>query len=188
DRLRGEWPWMIHMLPAMGSVLATTSNEHASLATRGSYEYVKTLGSLGRAFGGIDIRFSLAEWRSAFLLREEIGREVRSSVQIFDTCGSATHQIASTTSDHGRVFDSLLSEQLMNERSALELEPPPWPCVELADESVDVASLRQRWLEMRDEVDFELLLAEFGLTLLQALRLAGRDLAFPVPPDTFEKV
>jgi putative hemin transport protein len=68
------------------------------------------------------------------------------------------------------------------------IELVPVPSAPRSDDDVDVAALRKAWLAMKGPNDFDALLARFQITELQALRLAGSELAYRLPVAMVENV
>jgi putative hemin transport protein len=186
-RLEGPRGDLFELLPSVGRISASTRNELASLEAIGSYESVESCGPIGQALGELDLSFDRGQWRHAFLLRERTARGVRRSVRFFDRSGTSVHTLVPVNPRH---FDCALRDFLSNDTSPdLDIEPlPQHPVERRADADVDVRALRDSWLGVRGSLDFSALLARFGITRLQALRLAGSDFAFQIRVDTIESV
>jgi putative hemin transport protein len=119
-----------------------------------------------------------------FLLTERTARGSRESLQLFDDCGSSIHEVVLEQPRKARALDPLVDESPIVQLALARPVPP----VVLPEASVEVSALQAAWWDMQSPRDFGHLLTQFQLTELQALHLAGSELAFGVPPNTLEKV
>jgi putative hemin transport protein len=182
-RIREDWPVLLDTLPALGPVNAISQNEGAVLEVAGHYENVDPPPGAVPA-GRIDVHFSLDRLKFGFLVTERTARGARSSIQLFDACGSSIHEVVLEQPRKARALDPLVEQCPPGE---LSLARPAPPAVR-SEAPVDVEALQAAWWEMKSPEDFDLLLAKFKLTELEALHLAGSELAYRVPAHTLEKV
>ncbi len=183
SRLLEDWPVLLGTLPALGPVHAISQNEGAVLEVAGTYDNVDTRRAAALP-GRIDVRFSLECMKFGFLLTERTASGPRRSVQLFDDCGSSIHQVVLAQPKMARALRPLVGEC---SEGRLPLTEPVAPPVR-PESSIDVEGMRAAWHEMKSPRDFGRLLAKFQVTELQALHLAGSELAFRVPATTLEKV
>jgi putative hemin transport protein len=181
-RLREDWPLLLGTLPALGSVNAISQNDGAVLEVAGRYEHANRPRSSSP--GRIDVRFSIERLKFGFLLSEGSSRGERQSVQLFDDRGSSIHQVVLAQPATARALDPLVDDgrpaplALSKRKSRVVRHGGPF----------DVEALRAGWREIESPRDFTRLLAKFQVTELQAMHLAGSELAFRVPAQTLEKV
>ncbi len=188
-RLRPAWVELLAGLEAAGEVMALTRNEHAVLEIHGTYRNVSARGPLGLVLGGaIDLRLLLGNWASAFAL-EEPGRDgPRRSLQVFDGHGTAVHKVYATPHTDAGAWAELLSRFRDPAPAPLAVTPEPPLAAERPDAEVDAAGLRSAWLALKDTHDFFPLLRRFSVGRVQALRLAGAELAWRVAPGAHRTV
>ena len=167
---------------------------------------------------GIDLRLFLTRWGAAYLVRDDEAYGLRTSIQFFDVHGHAVHKAYprgegdagdSGGDEEGRSEEEErlpqpapggdLGAQVTLEGLAMEMADPdqdpglvvrpPVPTPpEKPDDEVDQPGLRDAWLALQDTHDFHRLLKQFGVGRIQALRLAGRELAWPVSTRAHREV
>jgi len=182
--LRGPVRDILMQLGELGRVMALTRNEWCVHERRGRYEDVRAGEAMGIVLGpDIDLRLFLAQWRHAWAV-DDGGRL---SLQFFDAAGGALHKVYVTDETDAAAYQALV-------RRFADPEPR-WPRLEAPGDApaayhagADPAQLRADWLAMRDTHEFHGLLKRHKLARLDALRLAGADLAQQVPADTAERM
>ncbi|TVR67150.1 MAG: hemin-degrading factor [Gemmatimonadales bacterium] len=167
---------------------------------------------------GIDLRLFLTRWGSAYLVREDESYGLHPSIQFFDVHGHAVHKAYprgegdagdSGGDEEGRseeegsrrqpatggdIWPHAKLEGLATDMADPDQDPglvvrPPVPTPPAKpDDDVDRRGLRDAWLALQDTHDFHRLLQQFGVGRTQALRLAGRDLAWPVSTRAHREV
>jgi putative hemin transport protein len=188
-RIEASWPELIAELPKLGFVKAVTRNPHAVIEVEGTYDKIEFFGAMGQSVSTIDLRIFTSRWKSAFAVDEETKRGRSRSLQFFDGSGRAVHKLfLREASDHA-FFETLVREHTSPDQSPAQVVTPP----ELLppdppDDTVDVGALRDDWLAMKDTHEFHVLLRKYKLGRLQAFRLVGEDLAWPVSPARFEEL
>jgi putative hemin transport protein len=182
-RLDEDWAGLLETLPALGPVNAISQNEGAVLEVAGRYENVDAPRAAMPA-GRIDVRFTLDHLKFGFLLTEMTPRGARQSLQLFDEAGSSIHQVVIEQPSMARALEPLVRRCGAEPLVVTQFVPP----VAAIEPSVDVEAMRAAWYDMQSPRDFGKLLETFQLTELQALELAGSELAFRVPAETLEKV
>ena len=176
----------------LGRVMALTRNENAVIETTGIASRIqqakqgdegardaerdaRELNIAGGYLGGpIDLRFQFPKWRHAFAVVQP-GRDgaVARSLQFFDASGAAVHKVYLKNDAAIPVFDKLVADfrhprqdgELAIVAAAPKAAPKP-------DSAIDVKEYQQAWKEMSDVHQFNRIVAEFGMTREQALRLA----------------
>lgn len=188
-RLRPQWVELLAGLQAAGEVMALTRNEHAVLESHGAYRNVSSRGPMGLVLGGaIDLRLLLGSWAHAFALQEPGRDGPRRSLQVFDAHGTAVHKIYATPATDAAAWTAHLERCAEPSPAPLAPSPEPPPAPDRPDADVDAAGLRAAWLALQDTHDFFPLLRRFGVGRVQALRLAGADLARRAAPGAHRLV
>lgn len=141
----------------------------------------------GYVGGDIDLRFNFDAWRHAFAVTQPAGDgAVSRSLQFFDAQGNAVHKLFLTNEAAGGLFDLLAQDfRAPDQQRPLALAAPEEKVekAEKPDSAVDLRQFRQAWLAMADPGQFSAIIAEFGVTREQALRLAPAGMALPLAPQ-----
>lgn len=137
----------------------------------------------GYVGGDVDLRFDFDAWRYGFAVTQPAGDgAVSRSLQFFDAQGNAVHKLFITNDAAAGLFDLLVLDfRAPDQQRPLVMEAPGQKA-EKPDSAVDVRQFRQAWLAMADPGQFGALVAEFGVTREQALRLAPPGMAQPLAP------
>lgn len=185
-RLDGPWPALIEALPALGRVMVLTRNDSCVHEKKGTFANIEIGGVMGVVLDeNIDLRLFLRHWAFGFALREESRGRWLQSLKFFDADGRAVHKVYLTEQSHHDAWSGLVGRFAAAVQSPLleiRAVEDPLPA-KLTDEAVDVAGLRERWRRLRDPHDFFAMLKKHQVTRTQALRLAGREFAWPVHND-----
>jgi len=190
-RLEGDWGQLLRRLPALGTVMTLTRNPHVVHEKVGRFETVTVNpghGGIGLVLGpDIDLRIFLKHWRYGFAVAKATKEGVRNSLQFFDETGTAVHKIFLRTGSDFAAYEALVEDFAMEAPRALEIAPPPARRAPRPDAEIDVPALREAWLALKDTHEFMGLLLKHKLQRLQALRLAGPDLAVQVPATSLRR-
>ncbi len=184
-RLRDDFEAILKGLTSLGEVMALTRNDHCVHEKHGVYDKI----SIGPGHGlvlnhDIDLRLFMSHWRFGFAVREEAKSGVRSSLQFFDIDGSTIHKIYLTDASNRGAHDALIERFRAGDQSDdLCVTPLPSKPPERPDSEIDTRLFRAHWANLQDTHDFFGLLQEFGVTRLQAMRLAGTEFAHQVAPE-----
>lgn len=183
-QLCGDFSKLMEELSTLGSVMALTRSDHAVLEKIGPIERVEIhrphrMGSvIGKA---IDLRLFFNHWVYGFAVTEKVHDVPQRSLQFFDACGTAVHKIFLTAeSDLTRFSQIITRYALLRRNIELAVKPPLPPKAATPDADIYVAGLRKAWQNMQHTHEFFPLLKDFNVRRLQALRLVGEDLAYPV--------
>lgn len=183
--LRTDWQALLPALLQLGEVMVLTRNEHCVHERHGYYRDTTIManGKMGLVVSpDIDLRLFLSGWKSAFALSEETKGGTQRSLQFFDGQGVAVHKVFLTDNSDLAAWDALVARFAAPEQSSeLVLEAAADKPAELPDKEIDVLALRQRWARLKDTHHFFALLKKAQVTRTQALRLAGREWAEPLP-------
>ncbi|MBU8894467.1 hemin-degrading factor [Corallococcus sp. H22C18031201] len=172
-------------LESLGPVMALTRNAHAVHEKRGVYRNVELSGARALVLDpDIDLRLFLSHWRFAFAVRESGAGAVKRSLQFFDAAGTAVHKVHLQEGSDVGAFEALVSELAAGSGYTLppvearKAAPTPRP-----DAEVDAEGLRAAWRALQDTHEFFGMLQRFNAGRVQALRLAGPELAQPVSTE-----
>ncbi|KVC68740.1 hemin-degrading factor [Burkholderia stagnalis] len=180
-RLDARFPAMFEDMPRLGRVMALTRNEAAVHEKDGEYAQMSHDGPVGLALGDIDLRIFYRHWASAFAVRDETAHGTLKSLQFFDAHGDAIHKVyLRAHSDHA-AFDAFVERwRAPRQEPGLAVTPAVPKAPERADTEIDVAGFRAAWNAMTDTHQFFGITQRFGVSRLQALRLAEPQYAYPV--------
>ncbi|KVN35106.1 heme ABC transporter [Burkholderia stagnalis] len=180
-RLDARFPTMFEDMPRLGRVMALTRNEAAVHEKDGEYAQMSHDGPVGLALGDIDLRIFYRHWASAFAVRDETAHGTLKSLQFFDAHGDAIHKVyLRAHSDHA-AFDAFVERwRAPQQEPGLAVTPAVPKAPERADTEIDVAGFRAAWDAMTDTHQFFGITQRFGVSRLQALRLAEPQYAYPV--------
>jgi putative hemin transport protein len=125
----------------------------------------------------------------AFAVWDEVRGTPRRSLHVFDASGTAVHKVYLEPGASDAGFDVLAERLAAADQSSLQsVRELPVPGSARPDTEVDVAALRRDWRAMQDTHEFHGLLRRLNVERLQALRLAGPELAWPVGNDALRQV
>ena len=190
-RLDGDWGKLLQQLPSLGRVMTLTRNPHCVHERVGKYEEVQIMpghGGLGLVLGpDIDLRIFLRHWRYGFAVSKATKDGVRNSLQFFDGSGTAVNKIFLRDESDLDAYKSIVDAFAAAESRPLEITAAPALKAPRADGEIDVPAMRTAWLALQDTHDFLPMLMKLKVERLQALRLAGPDLAAAVPATSLRQ-
>ncbi len=186
-RLRNEWGKIIQRLPKLGEILCITRNNDAVHEKNGKFGAVSVNpGSALVVNKEIDLRIFFSHWHFGFAVTEETARGIRSSLQFFDLSGTSVHKVYLTDESDMEAYEALVEKFTAEDQFAKITTAPHAPVpAETPDSEIEADGLRAHWKALQDTHDFFQILRDFGVSRMQALRLAGEDLAFKVSNDAF---
>jgi putative hemin transport protein len=191
QRLDGDWGKLVQRLPTLGTVMTLTRNPHCVHEKVGRFETVEVMsghGGMGLVLGDdIDLRIFFRHWRHGFAVAKATKDGVRNSLQFFDEAGVAVFKVYLRPESDVAAYRALVDDYAAPAVDALEVKPLRPKRAPRPDGEIDVPSLRRGWLALQDTHDFLPMLMKQKVERLQALRLAGRDLAAGVPTDTLRR-
>jgi putative hemin transport protein len=189
-RLAGPWQDVVHALPALGEVMALTRNPNCVHEKTGTYRNVETHPVMGLVLDeAIDLRLFFKHWHHGFAVEEELRSGFRRSLQFFDCDGTAVHKVFLTEASAGDAYEALVARfRHPDQAPGVSVEPAADPLPGgTRDDEIDREELRARWRALRDPHDFVAMLRKLKLSRLQALRLAGQELAWEVGADALRR-
>jgi putative hemin transport protein len=184
-RLQADFAEILRGLPACGDVMALTRNEHCVHEKHGRFDNV----SIGPGHGlvlnhDIDLRLFMSHWRYGFAVTEPVASGVRTSLQFFDIDGSAVHKVYATAGTDRGAFDALIERFTADVQVAdIETAALPMRLPDRHDAEIDATTFHKHWRALQDTHDFFGLLQEFGVSRIQAMRLAEDQFAWQVPAE-----
>ncbi len=190
-RLEGDWGQLLQRLPALGTVMTLTRNSHVVHEKVGRFESVtvnRGHGGVGLVLGAdIDLRIFLRHWRYGFAVAKATKDGERNSLQFFDESGTAVHKVFLKPESETGAYKALVNDFAAPAPAPLEIAPVPERRAPRPDAEIDVAALRAAWLALEDTHDFVPMLMKQKVQRVQALRLAGKDLAAPVAASSLRQ-
>nr|WP_173816922.1 ChuX/HutX family heme-like substrate-binding protein [Paraburkholderia tropica] len=187
-RLDDRFVELFEAMPTLGEVMVLTRNEAAVHEKTGRFEKMTRSGQVGLTVGrAIDLRIFYGKWASAFAVRETYDDGVRKSLQFFDAQGVAVTKVyLRDASDHA-AFDALIERHTAQPQVAgLSVVRATARAPQRADAQIDVEGFRAAWAAMQDTHEFFDILKKFGVTRVQALRLADPQYAEPIATDAID--
>lgn len=194
-RLKNDFGSIVKDLKKLNHVMALTRNALVVNEIKGPYEkiYVSERNNklMGMAInpGGIDLRLFLNQWHSVYA---QLG-ERHNAILFFDKFGCAVQKVYTTEQTDLDAYHSLVAYYKHPDQD-IHLDVLPLSqrkneqATELADEKIDIDALRDDWEKLTDVHHFPKMLKDHQVTRMQALRLIGRDWAFPLPSNSLVSI
>lgn len=173
-RLNNQVAEILTDVERLGKVMALTRNEAVVHERKGVYLNPDFSSPHAAVFVGedIDLRIFPSHWKYAFAVEEG----ERKSLQFFGIDGLAIHKIYLTKDSHSEAFDAMVEKYRSEDQSdQISIESITATPAEKSDDEIDVAGFQQGWKDLKDTHHFFGLLRSYGLSRLQALRLAPDD-------------
>lgn len=187
-----DWNEFLTRLEPLGRVMALTRNDQFVHERKGVYQNPETGLPHNMALfvnPDIDLRIFLGPWTSAFSVVEETPRGRRESLQIFDEHGTAIHKIYLLEESNREAFEKITEMYRSADQSPHQtVLPPAEKTPEKPDSEIDVENFRRAWAELKDTHDFFPMLKKFGVSRLQALRLADAEMAYEVKTNALRAI
>ena len=188
-RLKPSWSEMLLEFRSLGRVMALTRNNDVVHERHGVYNHAEVMGENARVAlvldPEIDLRIFFRHWSCGYAVIENSPRGERKSLQFFDKDGTAVHKVYMTEQSDLQAYASLVDTYtLEDQQTELLIRPVEKRRFNKADSEVDAVSLKSGWDKLQDTHDFYPLLQNLKIDRVQALRLAGKDRAYQLQPDT----
>ncbi len=187
-RLDGEHIALYEAMPLLGPVSVSTGNHVAHLTRTGQFAKMGREGNVGLVLGKIDLRVFYSKWAYAFAVRHTQEGMPPVGFHFFDAQGKAITQILLGASSDQQAFETLLErhtakkvDQTPNSSAAPERTPPTPKQID----AVEIEAFRAAWDAMADPHEFFGLLRRFGISRIEAMRLARADQAHKLPGDAY---
>ncbi len=174
-RLRPEFSAILGDVTTLGRVMALTRNDDIVHERKGIYLNPELNNPYTGLFTGedIDLRIFFKPWAYAFAVTESQNDRPRYSLQFFAVDGEAIHKIYLTPNSNIEAYQEL-ARKFRADSQSQELIPEAWPAPspELPDNQIDIVSLQNGWVNLKNTLHFSDLLKRHNVTRTQALRLA----------------
>ncbi len=192
-RLKDNFDALLQQFHKLKRVMALTRNDEIVHERKGEYgnvEVFKEHGKMGLVLGDdIDLRIFFDKWRFGFAVTTESARGALRSFQFFNAQGLAVHKVFLTDQSDASAYENLLEKYRRDDQNPkLEIAPKSKKTTETPDSEIDVENFQKAWSELKDTHDFFPLIRKFGVSREQALRLADREMAFPVSVENYQAV
>jgi putative hemin transport protein len=188
-RLKPEWGEILMDAPSLRRVTILTRNHAVVHERHGTFTEVSHDPAHVLVVGPeIDLRIFPKAWGSGFYWQQQTKDGARPSLQFFDQNGDSTFKIFATKDSDHAAFAAIAAKFRAEDQSPaqaitpFERSPEPRP-----DAAIEVEKLRAAWNALQDTHDFFPLLRRFHVTHGQAVRVAGPELASPVPVAALEQ-
>lgn len=183
--LKDDMEHILQGLEGLGWVQAITYNANCQNQREGIYRNFSREGHVTLFLGeDIDLRIFPNRW-SVALAVDTPGHE---SIQFFDKNGVAVHKVMLTQGSNRESFLALIGACKAAQQVAPRFERAvPKGRPERRDAEIDVSEFRRSWDNMADTHEFFGLLKQYGLSRLQALRLAAGRRAVQVTLESFRR-
>lgn len=172
---------VVEGLSRAGRIMTLTRNDVAVHETHGTMGAVSISGAMGQVTGAIDLRLFLSRWHVAYAVAEENRSGLRRSIQVFDAAGAAVLKVYAVERTDAIAWSVVTASRVDPDDEPIRFAPQRGPNPDRPDPEIDTDALRRDWRSIEHSHDFHGLLRRHGAGRLQALRLAGEDLARPVP-------
>lgn len=188
-RLSPQWGEILLQAPTLGQVTVLTRNYAVVHEKHGKFESVEADPAHVLVVGReIDLRIFPRAWHVGFFWLQKNGDKVRPCFEFFDAKGDSTFKIFSTEESVPGSFEALAAKFRDVDQSPAQALPPPAEApAPRPDHEVEVDELRTAWNSLQDTHEFFPLLRRFHVTHGQAVRVAGPELASPVPVAMLEQ-
>lgn len=170
-KLTSDIPAILSEVESLGKVMALTRNDECVHERKGVYLNGDFSNPHAQLFVGedIDLRIFGSHWKYAFAVVEGD----KKSLQFFGKDGLAIHKIYLTKDSNEAAFDALVEKFKAEDQSTgIETEAIAPKAEEKPDSEIDVDGFQTAWRELKDTHNFFMMLRQFGVSRLQALRLA----------------
>jgi putative hemin transport protein len=192
QRLRPEIKRILQDVGNLGQVMALSRNDKVVHERYGVYRnFSESRGNIGIFVSeDIDLRIFFQYWESVYAVREQSHGMTRHSLQFFAGDGMAIHKIYLSGDSNGEAYKQLVKKYLHpDQEKGQEVVAYPKVAPEIPDSEVKVDSFRKGWLGLKDTHDFAGLLTRYGISRVQALRLApSGGYAVPVENSTLRRI
>ncbi|SBV90675.1 putative hemin ABC transport system protein [uncultured Alphaproteobacteria bacterium] len=160
-----DWASLFARLEAVGEVEAVTRNPVFAHRKTGRFGNVRVMRDTALVLNReIDLRIFLSHWVRTVAVAD--------GLDVFDADGTEVFSLRRTEATDAAAWAAVIGELAAagEENATLPSRSEAAAC---ADAEVDVAGLREAWSGLTDVHQFAPMLRRFGVSRMQALRLAG---------------
>lgn len=181
-RLEGNWKRVLKDMPKLGSIRCHTGNRAILHDRFGPYRWVRFIFSAGQTGGPeVDLRLFMKNWRFGFAVAERTGDKIERSFQFFGKYGDPLHKIFLVDESNVKGFEAIVADYRSANQDTLQRVETRRVKAEIPDSEVNVEAFQSKWRKMWDTHQFFSLHRKFGLSRIQALRLAPPELVRSLP-------
>lgn len=174
-QLKPDWRALLDAAAGLGVLRVVTGNHVATLEQRGHYSALSVSDDVGLMLnpGGIDLRFFLRHWQSAYAVDGARAAEgAGPSLQFFDAYGDAVHKLYPLDAGGRSRWTALAAVLGWNDPQEVELLPPPVHEEAGVPADFDRVIFERDWLALDNVHRFNGLLQRHRLSRRQAFLLA----------------
>ncbi|MBX2922362.1 MAG: hypothetical protein KF746_09245 [Chitinophagaceae bacterium] len=184
--LEGDFENFLKEVNSMGRVMALTRNDNCVHERKGVYNNVSFENHVGLVLDSdIDLRLFMMHWKFGFAVKEND----RFSFQFFDKSGEAVHKIYMIEQSDMSAYERIKAAYTAPDQSKAIITEAYKPApAEKPDSEIDVEAFRNEWKNMTDTHQFFGITRKFGISRVQALRLAPEGFVQEVSNDATEKL
>lgn len=181
-RLNGPLGDIIKAMPALGTVMVLTRNDHVVHEKVGEFANVSVQPSHGIVLNhDIDLRLFMTQWAHGFAVTEAVRSGIRHSLQFFGADGTAIHKIYVREDTNKDAYDELVAKFTSDDQKPGITVTAAAPAkADRPDADIDVDAFRAAWAGLQDTHEFFGMLRDHGVGRQQAMRLIGEEFASEV--------
>lgn len=185
-RLKNEWQAVFSAVASWGPICSETRNHAVVLEVDGCHTDVLLSGTVGLMLnpGGLDLRFFIRHWHSAFAL-ERTGADggYCRSLLFFDEHGDAVYALHLPQETAAAGWQALRCDLADDGNAAPLVQVGAVEAEAATVAGVDVAEFQRDWLALKDVHQFSGLLKKYGMTRRDAFVNAPAGAAARLLPE-----
>lgn len=174
----------------LGEVMALTRNHTMLHASTGTYKSLSIHKTMGLAFGEIDLRIFLTQFKFSLAVDAGISSRKTASLQFFNAQGVAVHKVFLTADNNIEAYNKLVADFTAEQQSQIDnIEPTDTKSLLDSAEKVglDLALFEQHWSELKDVHHFMALLKKHKIERVPAYRAIKNEFALELNPNAFKQ-
>ncbi|MDO4728264.1 MAG: ChuX/HutX family heme-like substrate-binding protein [Bacteroidota bacterium] len=178
-RLENKAVEIFKSIASLGRVMVLTRNEECVHEEKGLFQEVEVMDNnqLRVNNENINLRIDLNSISKVFGVTDHSAHGTQQSIQFFDKSGEAIHKIYLTADSNQQTYDAILEQYRSSDQLSQEAVSEVNKLIkdEKPDVEVDLEGFHSAWKSLESACHFGKLIESFGLTRIQALRLAPSD-------------
>lgn len=176
---------------SLGEVVAITRNHTMVHTTTGTYKKVSIHKTMGLAFGEIDLRIFLTQFKFSLAVDASISSQNTASIQFFNAQGVAVHKVFLTADSNLEAYNKLVADFTADKQSQIDNIEQPTKAKPLLDSAekvgLDLALFEQHWSELKDVHHFMALLKKHKIERVPAYKAIKDEFALELNPNAFKQ-
>lgn len=188
--LNDEAGEQLKAVETLGEVMALTRNHTMIHASTGVYKKLSIHKTMGLAFGDIDLRIFLTQFKFSLAVDASLSARNVASLQFFNSEGVAVHKVFLTKNSNHEAYENLVTNfKAQQSESAVEIKPVEAKSLldSAEDIGLDLTAFEQDWSELKDVHHFMALLKKHKIERVPAYRAINDELALELKPDAFKQ-